>query len=107
MCSCVCTYVRMWMSVHVCVHVCMCACITCTILVTLYHRVPMFLDQSREAIELIMEKWQSIPVDQKYELAQYLIPEVRVMLELKSLPQLVDTQHMWKYSNDVVSKCAL
>ena len=36
----------------------------------------MFLDQSREAIELILEKWQSIPVDQKYEIAQYLIPEV-------------------------------
>ena len=36
----------------------------------------MFLDQSREAIELILEKWQSIPLDQKYEIAQYLIPEV-------------------------------
>ena len=40
-------------------------------------RVPMFLDQSREAIELVLEKWQSIPMDQRYEIAHYLLPEVR------------------------------
>jgi len=47
-----------------------------TLSMTSFLRVPMFLDQSREAIELILEKWQLIPLDQKYEIAQYLIPEV-------------------------------
>lgn len=56
----------------------------------------MFLDQLREAIELIVEKWQSIPLDQKYEIAQYLIPEVSTYMymictldsaRIPSLPQ--------------------
>ena len=42
----------------------------------------MFLDQLREAIELIVEKWQSIPLDQKYEIAQYLIPEVSMYINV-------------------------
>ena len=43
----------------------------------LYYRVPIFIDQFREVMDLMMKKWQSIPSDQGNDVAQCLIPEVR------------------------------
>ena len=48
-----------------------------------YHRVPIFIDQIRETLICILEKWQTIPSDDEApsddkmnEIAQCLTPEV-------------------------------
>ena len=40
------------------------------------HRVPIFIDQFREAANLMVKKWESVSFDQENEIMQCLIPEV-------------------------------
>lgn len=40
------------------------------------HRVPILVDQSRETMNLMLEKWESVPSDEESEIVKYLIPEV-------------------------------
>lgn len=40
------------------------------------HRVPILVEQSRETIDLMLEKWESVPSDEKSKILECLIPEV-------------------------------
>ena len=57
-------------------------------IIMFYHRVPIFIDQIRETLNLIFEKWETIPSDDEIpsanemnEIARYLTPEVCIYVE--------------------------
>ena len=39
-------------------------------------RIVVFIDHSRELLQLLIAKWESLTDDQKTEIAIYIIPEV-------------------------------